>query len=59
MADWFTGNSKFNMLLSVGTKEGIVYVYYISSERQTKFVGKSKPGEMFGEVTAVALNPIN
>lgn len=47
------------MLLTVGTKEGIVYVHYITSEKNSKFCGKSKPGEMFGEVTAVALNPTN
>ena len=47
-----TGN--FNACMVIGTLEGIVLLYYLS-DRKEKLLGKSQPGQMFGEVTAVAI----
>jgi len=37
----------------IGTQEGFVLLYYLS-DRKDRLLAKSKPGQMFGEVTAVA-----
>ena len=49
-----TGN--FNACLVIGTLEGIVLLYYLS-DRKDRLLGKSLSGQMFGEVTAVAIRP--
>ena len=58
MSNYINSTGNFNALMVIGTLEGIVLLYYLS-DRKDKLLGKSQPGQMFGEVTAVAIRKDN
>lgn len=58
MSNYINSTGNFNALMVIGTMEGIVLLYYLS-DRKDKLLGKSQPGQIFGEVTAVAIRKDN
>ncbi len=58
MSNYINSTGNFNALMVIGTLEGIVLLYYLS-DRKDKLLGKSQPGQIFGEVTAVAIRKDN